>query len=69
MKESACSRPLLDEHLVIKRGENQVSPHLHLPVHKEAPTITAFKGHLLLVTATAALHCDPPLVALLTPDI
>lgn len=45
---------LLDEHLVIKIGENKVSPHLHPPVHKEEPTIIAFRGHLLLVMGTAA---------------
>lgn len=51
----ACKAISTDEHSAIKTGENKVSPHLHPPVHKEEPTIIAFRGHLLLVMGKAAL--------------
>lgn len=44
-----------DEHPVIKAGDTEVSPHLHPPEHKGETTMKAFRGHLLLAMAAAAL--------------
>lgn len=56
--EEAVNREpaLLDEHSVIKIGENKVSPHLHPPVHKEEQAFIAFRGHFLLWRP--GLPCD-----------
>lgn len=48
------------QHADPRLGENKVSPHLHLPVHKEELAIIAFRGHLLVVIGTAALSFDQP---------
>lgn len=52
---AVVKRQLLDEHLVIKIGENKVSPRLYPPVHKEEPTIIAFRGHLLFALWSAEM--------------
>ena len=68
--EGAVNRELalLDEHSVVKTGENKVSPHLRPPEHKEKRAFIAFRGHFLF--GGPGLLCDQlELVMLCAADI